>query len=231
MFYYIYHHLGLGDHFICNGLVREIVKSKPDDQFVLLCKDRNYVTVSAMYKDLDSLYVQSLPTEKADLIAKDLVSEKDYKIGHEKLIHYMRKNSCFFDEAFYLQMNVPFEKRWESFKISRDPIQEDILFQVFGVHKDENYAFIHDDPVRGFMISEKYIGNIKTVHPVLGITNNMLHYAKIIENASSIHCIDSSFRCFLETLPLKATELTFHIYARDTATLLPRSKLNWTILY
>jgi hypothetical protein len=50
---YIYHHLGLGDHIICNGLVRSLIKST--ENYKMFVKPHNLVTVSFMYKDLKNL--------------------------------------------------------------------------------------------------------------------------------------------------------------------------------
>ena len=47
----IYHHLGLGDHIICNGLIREYAKRF--DTVKLFCKPQNVQTVLHMYDDLN----------------------------------------------------------------------------------------------------------------------------------------------------------------------------------
>ena len=44
---YIYHHLGLGDHIICNGLVRFL--QKKHNQVSLFCYQHNIENVSFMY--------------------------------------------------------------------------------------------------------------------------------------------------------------------------------------
>jgi len=53
MIKYIYHHLGLGDHYVCNGMVRELIKN--ETTAVLFCKEHNMPTVEAMYKDCKNL--------------------------------------------------------------------------------------------------------------------------------------------------------------------------------
>jgi len=50
---YIYHHLGLGDHIICNGLVRELIK--PEKKYKMFVKPHNHNIVKFMYRDLKNL--------------------------------------------------------------------------------------------------------------------------------------------------------------------------------
>ena len=55
--YYIYHHLGLGDHIIVNGLIRKIIKD--DGLYFLFCKKHNVDSVEFMFKDLTNLKIIS----------------------------------------------------------------------------------------------------------------------------------------------------------------------------
>ena len=49
---FIHHHLGLGDHIICNGLVREFAKSY---NINLFCKSKNMYNVSVMFADVKNI--------------------------------------------------------------------------------------------------------------------------------------------------------------------------------
>ena len=55
---YIYHHLGLGDHIICNGLVRHIKKF--EDVVYVFCKPHNTKNVEYMYRDNPNIKVLSV---------------------------------------------------------------------------------------------------------------------------------------------------------------------------
>ena len=48
---FVYHHLGLGDHFVCNGLVRHILSVLSPLRLYLPTKQHNMTTVSSMYCD------------------------------------------------------------------------------------------------------------------------------------------------------------------------------------
>ena len=49
----IHTHLGLGDHFICNGLIRHIIDSSNYNNYTIPSKIQNYPTIKRMYCDLD----------------------------------------------------------------------------------------------------------------------------------------------------------------------------------
>jgi len=59
-----------------------------------------------------------------------------------------------FDDTFYIQHNIPFEKRWSSFICERDLKSEMELFKKFNV-KENEYVFIHYDKDRGYEIDKK----------------------------------------------------------------------------
>ena len=57
---YIYHHLGLGDHFHCNGVVRSLINEKYRDTKVkLFAKEKYSEMVKFMYRDLSNLEIIS----------------------------------------------------------------------------------------------------------------------------------------------------------------------------
>jgi hypothetical protein len=49
-----------------------------------------------------------------------------------------------------------------------------------------------------------------------GITDNMMQYVKLIENAQEIHCIPSSFHCLVDSVPTRA-RLFFHDIREKTS--------------
>ena len=47
---FLIHHLGLGDHIVCNGLVRELIKKC--DLIYFPVKHHNFATVKFMFRDI-----------------------------------------------------------------------------------------------------------------------------------------------------------------------------------
>ena len=57
---YIYHHLGLGDHIICNGLIRNLINY--DDKYFMFIKQHNLVSVKFMFRDLKNIDYSNIIT-------------------------------------------------------------------------------------------------------------------------------------------------------------------------
>jgi len=144
---YIYNHLGLGDHIICNGLYREIINT--NDFYTLFVKHHNVETVSFMIKDLNNINIKSVNDDSeviSYLTDNNISRESIILIGFCQIPLPGAKD---FDDSFYIQHNLPFEKRWSSFKCDRDIESEKNIFDKFNV-KEGEYVFIHDDKSRGY---------------------------------------------------------------------------------
>jgi len=204
---YIYHHLGLGDHIICNGLVRELIK--PDENYKMFVKQHNLTSVRFMYKDLKNLdFIVG-----DDKYVNDFILHNNIKNDDLIVAGFVRHNlSKEFDDSFYLQNNISFNKRWISFKIERDLESEKKLFDKFDV-VENNYVFVHDDKDRNFNIDENFIINktLKVVRPVIGYTDNLFDYCYLMEKSYESHFIDSSFKLLFDSLKLRNENIFFHI--------------------
>ena len=61
---YIHHHLGLGDHFACNGMVRYILKEWGYNQVTVFSKDNYFSMVDFMYRDNEKIKVIKIDKDK-----------------------------------------------------------------------------------------------------------------------------------------------------------------------
>jgi hypothetical protein len=206
---YVYQHLGLGDHIVCNGLVR--ILANQYGKITLFCKTHNFETVSFMFRDNPNITI--LPFKDDSQVHQYVKNNNLYsdvvKIGHENLGRYM--STCNFDEAFYKQFNVNFENRWSSFYVQRDFEREKILFDKFNVIKNE-YIFIHDDD--RFRVNEN---KIKSSLPIIRVNRELtpiiFDYISLMENALEVHAIESSFQFVNDSLSLNNNTYV-HRYAR-----------------
>ena len=199
---YIYHHLGLGDHIVCNGLIREIIKYGEYFRYNILTKPRNKESVSFMYRDLENVCTVEIEN---DCYSSEILKNVCYqKIGFSPPNH-----DSSWDQLFYEQCHIPFKYRWDSFYIRRDPDREQSLSIKLNAEK-ESYILIHNkasDNIDG--IDYSYINNtIKHIY-VENLTNNMFDYMGLIENSSEIHCVSSAFQVLIDSLDLKIP-LFFH---------------------
>lgn len=220
---YIYHHLGLGDHIICNGLVREIIKKNFFESYKLIVKKYNLPSVKFMFRDIENLLLEEVcnDQEADELIFK---SNKPFKkIGFQGAY-----GNVAWDESFYRQCGIDFNKRWSSFKYVRNLIMEDNLYKTLNPTR-EKYVLIHNKGSDGIdRIDYNNVNNsIKKIF-VEKCTDTIFDYTKLIENAEEVHCVSSSFIALVDSLDIK-NEIFFHnknVRADSNFSL----KLKWKII-
>lgn len=208
---YIYHHLGLGDHFICNGLVRSLINE--NYEYKMFVKSHNRQTVEFMYRDIKNLsFIEGDDHFVHEFLQKNNVNSEDLIVAG----FFNHPQAQHFDESFYLQNNLPHSYRWEKFNVIRDIEKEKELFSKFDV-KENEYVFIHDDSSRGFNIGDEHIlnKNLKIIRPVIGYTDNVFDYCYLMENSFESHFIDSSFRLIFDSLKLRNTNIFYHLKMKD----------------
>ena len=208
---YIYTHLGLGDHIICNGLVRALI----DDnyEYKMFVKSHNRQTVEFMYRDIKNIsFIEGDDHFVIQFLQNNNIRQEDVIVAG----FYTHPQAKHFDESFYLQNNLPYNYRWEKFNVIRDIKKEKELFSKFDV-KENEYVFIHDDSSRGFNIGDEHIlnKNLKIIRPIVGYTDNVFDYCYLMENSAESHFIDSSFRLIFDSLKLRNTNLFYHLKMKD----------------
>lgn len=202
----IFHFLGLGDHIICNGLVRNLII--PEKKYRLVVKRNNLNSVKYMYRDLNNLdfYILNEDVEPRFFI-ENYKRPKifiDFNKHHNLLMDGMP-----FDEAFYHQMQIDFDKRWTDFYVLRDVNKELELYSKLNPN-NEPFAFVHgrgSDNV--YRINNELINpELKIIEPINSET--IFDYIHLILNAKEIHCVDSSFLHLVESLKFDNIKLFFH---------------------
>jgi len=200
---YLYHHLGLGDHISCHGIVRCYCEKY--EKVNLFVKENNYKNVSYMYNDIKNINF---------LIGDDSYAQNyliQNKIENVKIIGFnLLSNSKNLELQFYEMAGLPIESKWKKFYIKRDIEKEKKIFSLNGLEKG-NYIFLHKGD---YDIREEYISKgLKVVEPK---DHGLFDWMYVIENAKEIHCIDSSFLCLIDCMDLKnEINLYNHRYVRD----------------
>lgn len=224
----IYHHLGLGDHIICNGLVRWFADRYKDAGILLFCKHRNFNNVQRMYEDNDKIGIFSIEDDKKaeSILANDPSFEVlrcGRAIGGKSLfngtiplnIDLDGTASDFaqfiptplWDEEFYHHAGLNFQISFTRFHVNRDIEAEQKLYDT--VSGGKPLAFIHNRDSRGIDgIDYKVIDkNLQWVFSDPRIP--FFDYMKVIEQAEQIHCVDSAFKHLVERLDTKG-QLFYH---------------------
>jgi hypothetical protein len=206
---YIFHHLGLGDHLVCNGLVRHFVT--PDQYYTLFLYSHNTGTVKFMFRDLSNL----LFLECNDTSAANIVKYADpidvYLVGAIPSGQWM-PNAKNFEESFYMQYGLPLSAKWDLFKCNRDEEREWALVDKLSL-RGKDYIFVHDD--NRFKIEKKRItSTLPQVSPKIGVAPSIFDYCKVIELAKEVHVIESCFAYMIDFMDLNKGTFA-HRYPRE----------------
>lgn len=191
--------LGLGDHLLCNGLVRELAKTH--DELTIPVWNHNLASVAWMYSDLPSITTISVSSSH-ELTKFDVPYA--LKLGCYDPAGYDQEH---FDTEFYRQAAIPFSHRWDSFHSPESTHQ---------VKWPTPFIFCHDDVVRGFTIPGNHLPDDIPVYRPRD-SQNIFDYVWMIQNAQEVHVINSSFLILADSLMLSTDKLYFHRYPRPTA--------------
>lgn len=208
---YIYHHLGLGDHIICNGMVRYFCELY--DQVTLFCYSHYANNVRYMFKDLENLIVLDfLNEQEINLYIVDNNIQNDLiKIGFENLQHHLTYTT--FDKAFYILANLDFNIRFSKFYYQRNIEKENLVCKTLNPD-NKKYIFLMDDPQRGFHIDMNKVSKKYNI-----IRNNynfmMFDYIKLLENAEEIHTMQTGFLDLINSYKMNKPKIYRHTYVRQ----------------
>jgi hypothetical protein len=226
---FIHHHLGLGDMMHCNGLVRHYLEQPHTERVQLFCKQRYLAMVQWMYRDEPR--IELLPIDEKFSEGKQVrrilaqrKAQRFLSVGHRALRPLERQYPhLFFDQLFYLQAGVPYPFRFSKCYWRRDLQEEERVYRKLSVPGE--YAFVHDDPARGFTLDTSGINK-----PIIrnDVTESIFHLGLLLERASEVHCMESSLRCMIESLDMSATRLFLHNFRYPDRPLGSATCQKWT---
>lgn len=221
----IYHHLGLGDHFICNGMVRYLTKIKNPSKVYVPTWEHNISTVSQMYSDDERISCLPVLYEVSggffhcrEQDAVNMRNSELIKVGFEKC--RMDGN---WDISFYDSVGISFDVRWDYFQINRNTDRERKLENIVGVHHEEKFILVHDESSAGKIPIR--ISSDNRVIKVTKLTDSMLDWCGLIERAEEVHCIDSSLIHLAQGMNVKSG--VFHYTGRVDSTCTFVLKTGW----
>ena len=230
---YIYHHLGLGDHFDCNGMVRYMLETSGFDSVGVFCKSNYFAMVDYMYRDTDKIKVIEVDKDNEvqdvyKFILDNGVERNLLKVGYEYYHCLPEKEkaskNCW--EIFYEQVEVPYEVRHTYFHVERDQTEEQRVMQKLNP-EGRDFVFTHDDPSRGFILDKSHIldSNLHVIEN--DVSENIFHLLSVVEQAKEIHCMESSFKTLID-IYAKQENIFFHDFRNHP--LGGRSNPNWKVI-
>lgn len=206
---YIYQHLGLGDHFICNGLVRRLVRG--DRRYRLFAKPHNLPTVAFMFRDLPNIEVVPGDDHVAVSTIQSDPAAEVIQIGFREVDP---DGPITWDESFYLMHGVDFSVRWDGFHYERDLAREEALLNMANPGGGP-FVLVHSTGSDGVdRVDWSLVRRDVEVIRVSPLTDNMLDWRLAAERAQEVHCVESSFHVLVDSLDLPGKPLFFHTKLR-----------------
>lgn len=210
---FVHHHLGLGDSFTCNGIVRRLAREMGEGEVHLFAKECNAANVRTLYRDEPRIRIVPLPLARDKPVGEGaLVSTylrahgvapwEFVRIGFNRMAAIHRKFgrgiSC--DQAFYAQAGLPYESRFSDFYLQRDMDAEEAVYARLNP-SGEPYAFVDADPARGMLIPtlETAEGADRRLRRLYNDPSvPLLQMGLLLERATELHLCESSIRCLVE---------------------------------
>ncbi len=230
----LHHHLGLGDHFICCGLVNSL--SEQYQKIYLACKERNYETVKCLYSENPKIEILKIISDEHREVYSysNTLNLPVIRVGFGPL------EVKDFHIKFYEMVNVDFENRYSKFNLPKKIEGVDELYQkVVGDNKD--YILVHS----GSSEQDEYYMDIfgwrdgeTSQLPIIKITDkitkNLLQWIKVIENAKEIHVTPSSVFFLVDSIQNNLnSDLYYHSVRPVAETFPPNNDYNqyrWNIV-
>jgi hypothetical protein len=225
---FIFHYLGLGDHIICNGMVRHFCEK---EKISLFCTESTYKNISFMYRDEKN--VELMPVRA---VGKSYWHPKCGRIFANKIINNFIKNNknlnfkiipkdpeyhkilnskkynLSFDEIYYNQQKIDFKIRFDKFYIKRDLVEEERIYKLLNPN-DDPYIYVHDDEEANFIIDKsKHRNDLKIIKNIP--SEIIFNMRKILENATEIHTMQTGMFDFCNSIKLNCP-IFLHTYVRN----------------
>lgn len=218
-------HYGFGDYVVCYGLIKELSK-KYDNVTLFVIPHRSDLHVENIRRLYSSIKNLQINTDNPKAY-KDV-----YYLGWGEYANALKKDPTIpFAKFFYDQVNLPLNLMWDNFYYERDLNKEkEVYYDKLGLKDGEEYIFLHDDPLRGFIIDKKYIPDIRTVHLVELEDVSILDTLYLVEKAKGVHVITTGLVAFIDQMNVNHNNLNLHRYVRPSPFEQMILKLNWNII-
>lgn len=228
---HILQHSGLGDHIICNAIIRTYAERY--DKIILNITQSTIGNVKYMYRDLDNIEFIDLYFVDVPSYVKDNPDNKYLVLGciPEYFSNLHKRIYKSFDYGFYVMADIPYEDRWDKFYFQRDIDKERyVYYHRLDLEDGEEYVFIHEDPSRKRLLDYKLIPEgIKHIKADDFKDVSVFDFLYTIKKAKEVHVMDSCFLALIDNMRLVHNKLFLHNYRGNWISTPTAIKLNWNI--
>ena len=237
----------LGDAIVMSPIVRRFARDS--DKLYFPVRVANYHTVQCLFQDLYNVDVFAYTVDAE--IEQYLSTQKHFRINapeiHMTDIHLPGIPGAIsipinWDRQLYEFYDIPFSARYHEFRLPRRIDGADALYDRLTEGATE-YCLVHQQTyhhARGEMQLNLAIWRqlynlppLKIIEITPDITNNMLEYIRLIENAREIHCVPSSFFCLVDSITERTQATLYYHDIRATTMMQVNSKWNnfrWNVV-
>ena len=202
----LHHHLGLGDHFICNGLVHSLLERNNWEELHLVCKPHYSKTVKHLYEDFSNIKLLVVKDEYTEPVefAKNNNMEM-LRIGFE---HIDANN---FENSFYNQCMVDIDAEYTQFILPSRLDASEEFYNTVTEKLGQDYIFVHKEcSIKNYDL--KIDSNLPQHIAEKNDTDDILDYVHTICKAKEIHVINSGINNLVFQLYYKGFIETDKIY-------------------
>jgi hypothetical protein len=199
--YFVFHHLGLGDHFVMNGFIHFLLLKEKPVEIKMVCKLHNEETLRKLYESTPQVTFHFV-NDAIDMHPKDdplrilnmYIGQGYQYIGfgvhslNERGKDYLTLDKSWAN-CFYLQYGLDPKFRWSLFKLPSE-LENSINLAKNVIEKvGQRYCILHDDPSRDFkleytkvkaLLKEDGLGDL----PIIYVGKDRYNYG-LIENANN----------------------------------------------
>jgi len=250
---YLHHHMGLGDHFCCNGMVLELIKRWNVDKMFLFCWEHNLENLKKLYfnKKVELIPLKGHTNEQKQV--NEYLKNCGVSLHHNGVVDWLTGNSGDYyqvgfswmenechkkisqqiscDQCFYMQTQVPYELRFDGFCFNRDIERENQVYAELNPNNEE-YVFVAIDDISREMVAPSR----KCLNSKIKIIDNPKNYSimdlgKVLENASELHLMESSIRCLIEAKIYNMNKPKLNLHAWRGAIWGNNSIHDWNLIW
>lgn len=237
----------LGDAIVMSPIVRRFARDS--DKLYFPVRAANYHTVQCLFQDLYNVDVFAYTVDAE--IEQYLSTQKHFRINapeiHMTDIHLPGIPGAVsipinWDRQLYEFYDIPFSARYHEFCLPRRIDGADALYDRLTEGANE-YCLVHQQTYHHAqgemqlnlaMWRQLYnLPPLKIIEITPDITNNMLEYIRLIENAQEIHCVPSSFFCLVDSITERTQATLYYHDIRATTMMQVNSKWNnfrWNVV-
>ena len=230
----------LGDAIVMSPILRRFARDC--DKLYFPCRTSNFRTIGCLLHDVENIEVFPYhTTEDIDefLSNKDcfIIEPPDVFISdiHLPGIQGTVPVPVNWERQIYEFYDIPISARYHEFRLPINIKGSDELYDRL-TEGDPNYCLLHqqsffhgpgmiDLNIHQWRM-DRHLTPLKIIEITPGITDNLLQYTKLIENAREIHCINSSFFCLVDSITDRTKAHLFYHDIRATAMIQLNSKWN-----